>query len=140
MAGCVGVAFAQAMQQVRFSMISHHEIMNNPLQFILVIITHLKLKLFNIIFIKMGVVQSISLENVSLETVLNIQDTLTVLVEATAPSPNGTSALPMDLQVTANYLQDVVNYYSRALDEGLIDAAVAIVVCYVLMQAVTDHN
>ena len=72
-------------------------------------------------------------ENASLETVLSIQDTLATLVEGTAQSPNGTSALPLELQVTAIYLRTVVDYYTRALGEGLTDVVLATTVCDVLI-------
>ena len=64
---------------------------------------------------------------------MSIQDTLTTLVEGTAQSPNGTSVLPLDLQVTAIYLRTVVDYYTRALGEGITDVVLATTVCDVLI-------
>ena len=59
---------------------------------------------------------------------VSIQDVLTTLVDATAPSPEGRSAFPADLQVTATYIRSVVSYYSASLDQELSAVALATVV------------
>jgi len=66
------------------------------------------------------------------EVVQSIRENLQTLSQATQPSPNGTSAVPLDLQVTAEYLTSVVGYYSLVLAEGITDLTNSIVVSLAL--------
>ena len=74
------------------------------------------------------------------DVVQSIQDNLRTLSQATAPSPNGTSAVPLDLLVTAEYLTSVVSYYNLVLEEGLTDLTASVIVSLQRCSASSIHS